>query len=336
MLRILRNIALALFALLALAAIALHFSARAALDTAYSHTAATEQLPWFTPDSPDGLVQVKSGDFVFRTRIAGFTENPEGPVVVLLHGWPTNSAMYIDLIPVLASAGYRVLAPDQRGYSPGARPEGAAAYRTDLLAGDMFDFATSVGAERFHLVGHDWGAIVGWQMVLTEPERVISWSALSVPHIAAFNEAIREDPEQQRSSSYVLLFTTPWLAESVFAMRDMAAMKVALEPMSEAQLSEYIALLSEPGALTATFNWYRASFRDAPAQAESANDVHTPTLFVWGKNDPAIRRYGVDAQQKYMKGPYELVEVEAGHWLFREQGEATTAAIVDHLATYAQ
>ena len=334
MLRVLGNIALVLLGLLLLAALALHFSARAALDHEFTYTAATEKLPWLTPDAPDGIVKVRSGDFVFRTRVAGFTTNPEGPVVLLLHGWPTTSAMYIDLIPQLAAAGFRVLAPDQRGYSPGARPRGSAAYGVDLLARDMFEFATSVGAERFHLLGHDWGAVVGWQMVLMEPDRLMSWTALSIPHIAAFNEAIAEDPEQRSRSAYIVLFATPWLAESLFAMRDMLAMRVALEPMSDTQMSEYLAMLREPGALTATFNWYRATVSDAPAPSTLEGEVHTPTLFVWGGNDPAVARYGVEAQRKYMKGPFEEVEVDAGHWLLREQGEATTVAVLSHLARY--
>ncbi|NND66735.1 MAG: alpha/beta fold hydrolase, partial [Halioglobus sp.] len=259
MLKIIKIVLLVLLALLALAAIALHFSARAALDKDYSYTTAANQLPWFAPDADDGVVRLRHGEFVFRTRIAGFTRNPAGPLVLLLHGFPTTSAMYADLIPQLAAAGYRVLAPDQRGYSPGARPAGPDSYRVDLLAKDMFDFATTVGAERFHLVGHDWGAVVGWQMVLTDPGRVVSWSALSIPHPAAFSEALREDPQQRRSSSYFLLFATPWLAESLFAMSDMAALRGMLAPMSDTQMTEYLAMLREPGALTAAFNWYRAT-----------------------------------------------------------------------------
>lgn len=336
MLRIIRNIALCLLALLALAAIALHFSARAALDKDFTYTAAVERLPLFAPDSPDGVVRLRIDDLVFRTRVAGFGRNPAGPLVLLLHGFPTTSAMYADLIPRLAAAGYRVVAPDQRGYSPGARPASSDAYRVDLLAQDMFDVASALGAERFHLVGHDWGAVVGWQMVLTAPERVVSWSALSIPHPAAFNEALREDPEQRSSSSYFLLFATPWLAESVFAMSDMAALRAMLEPMSDTQMEEYLAMLREPGALTAAFNWYRATMTVEAAQADFGGAIHTPTLFVWGGNDQAVARYGVEAQRQYMQGPFEEIEVSAGHWLLREQGEATTTAVLAHIRSYTQ
>jgi len=244
--------------------------------------------------------------------------------------------MYAELMPQLAAAGYRVIAPDQRGYSPGARPESPEAYRVNLLARDMFDFATAVGAERFHLVGHDWGAVVGWQMVLTEPERVASWSALSIPHPAAFGEALREDPEQQRSSSYFLLFATPWLAESLFAMSDMAALRGMLAPMSDSQMSEYLAMLREPGALTAAFNWYRATMKVTAAQTDNGVEVHTPTLFVWGANDPAVARYGVNAQRQYMRGPFNEVEVDAGHWLLRDQAEATATAVLNHIESNAR
>lgn len=336
MLKIIRNIALGLLALLALAALALHFSARAALDRDFTYSAATQRLPWFAADAPDGVVQLKSGEFTFRARIAGFAQNPRGPLVLLLHGFPTTSAMYIDLIPQLAAAGYRVVAPDQRGYSPGARPQGAQAYRVDLLAGDMFDLATTLGAQRLHLVGHDWGAVVGWQMVLAAPERISSWSALSIPHTAAFQEAIREDPEQRRRSSYFLLFATPWLAESLFAMGDMAALRAMLAPMNDVQMREYLAMLREPGALTAAFNWYRATLSLEAAQAAPGGQVDTPTLFVWGGNDPAVARYGVEAQRQYMQGPFQEIEVAAGHWLLREQGEATAAAILAHIDRFKQ
>ncbi len=334
MLRILRNIALVLLALVAVAAIALHFSARAALDHDYTYSAATQRLPLFAHGSPDGVVRIASGGMEFRARIAGFRQNPEAPLVLLLHGFPTTSAMYADLIPQLAAAGYRVVAPDQRGYSPGARPDGSAAYRADLLAADMFELATTLGAQRFHLVGHDWGAVIGWQMVLSDPSRITSWSALSIPHPAAFTEALRNDPEQRRSSSYFLVFATPWLAESLFAMSDMAALRAMLAPMSESQMAEYLAMLREPGALTAAFNWYRANISTGSAEADTGGAVTTPTLFVWGGSDPAVARYGVDAQRRFMQGPFEEVEVDAGHWLLREQPVATSDAIIGHLKDF--
>ena len=321
---------LLLSVLLVLAALALHISARAALDHDYGYTRAAAQLPEFRSGVADGLARIAIDELDFRVRVAGFERN-SGPVVILLHGFPANSAMYSDLLPRLVDAGYRVLAPDQRGYSPGARPQGSENYSVDKLGADVLALADAVGAERFHLVGHDWGAVVGWQLAIAQPGRVLSWSALSIPHPAAFAAALENDPEQRRRSAYFYLFATPWLAESLFASRDFALMRDFLTVMKPEQRSEYLAMLREPGALTAAFNWYRAMLSGAVTPGEAALQVEVPTLFVWGNRDLAVARYGVQEQARYIGGDYEVLELDAGHWLFREAGEATVAAITGHI-----
>ncbi len=333
----LRWLAILLVVPLAIWGVASHFSAQAALDRDFEYSAAAAKLPAFSPDTGEGLVQIEANGMSFRARVAGFDGQPDKPAVMLLHGFPVTSAMYADLIPRLAAAGYRVLAPDQRGYSPGARPVGASEYSMDKLTADAMALAEAVGFEKFHLVGHDWGAVVGWSVVMNHPEQVISWSPLSIAHPSAFGDAIANDPEQRSRSRYMILFATPWLAETVFSKQDFRLMRAMYASMSSTQLNEYLAMLREPGALTASFNWYRAAaFTEVDSSDSTENAINTPTVFVWGNQDLAVARYGVDAQAKFMKGPYDIVELEAGHWLLRDDPRQTIAAITQHINTYTE
>ncbi len=257
----------------------------------------------------------------------------EGEAVILLHGFPETSHMWIGLMERLAAEGYRCLAPNQRGYSPGARPEGIAHYRYIDIASDVLALADAWGAERFHLVGHDWGAACGWAVVSLRPERVLSWSALSVPHIAAFGRAIREDPDQQKRSQYVTFFQQPGVAEAFLSANDFAALKGIWTASSTAEVEDYLSVLSAPGALTAALNWYRGSRGLDPEDPDvTFGAVTTPTLTIWGNQDTAIGRVSTEWAPAYMKGPYRFVELDAAHWLIQEHPERVASEIVDHLA----
>jgi pimeloyl-ACP methyl ester carboxylesterase len=143
------------------------------------------------------ICEIAANGLKFRCREAGSAGEP----VILLHGFPETSHMWIGLMERLASEGFRCLAPDQRGYSSGARPEGIEHYRYQDTASDVVALADAVGFSRFHLVGQDWGAGCGWAAVDLYPGRILSWSALSVPHVAAFGTAIREDPTSSSGAS---------------------------------------------------------------------------------------------------------------------------------------
>ena len=240
--------------------------------------------------------------------------------------------MWSELLPVLAAAGYRVLAPDQRGYSPGARPGSAGDYQLAELVADVEALADALGFERFHLVGHDWGSAVGWALAGQSPQRLLSWTALSLPHLDAFAEAVNNDPDQQSRSGYMLFFQAPiipelllrWLLRSAESVRDM------YDPsLPQAHLEEYVAVLAESGAMSAALNWYRASGLSAPPV--SLGDIKTPTLLLWGSQDIAIGRSSVDATAAHMQGPYRLLILEAGHWLMQEATEPVITAILGHL-----
>lgn len=272
--------------------------------------------------------EISANGMTFRCREAGSSGEP----VLLLHGFPETSNMWVNLMERLAANGYRCLAPDQRGYSPGARPEGAEHYRYIDIASDALAIAEAWGVDRFHMVGHDWGASCGWAVLALHPERILSWTALSIPHQAAFGRAIREDPDQQTRSQYVTFFQQPGMAESVLSANDFDGLKRIWAMASDDGVAEYLSVFSQPGALTAAINWYRGSRGFDPEDPDvTFGPVSTPTLMIWGNQDAYIGRAAIEAAPAYMTGPYEFVELDAGHWLVQEQPEAVEQHLLAHL-----
>ncbi len=258
-----------------------------------------------------------------------------GELVVLLHGFPETSHMWRPLISRLAEEGFRVLAPDQRGYSPGARPEGKENYLYANLASDVLGLADAVGSTRFHLVGHDWGAGAGWSVVCSAPQRVASWTALSVPHLAAFSNAIREDSDQQSRSQYIKLFVQEGVAEAALTANDNAVLKNIWSACNAETIEEYLRVFTQPGALTAALNWYRGSNGlDSANPSITFGDVYVPTMMIWGNTDSAIGRKSNEDARQYMKGPYTFVELDAGHWLIQEQPEAVISNVLSHVKAH--
>jgi pimeloyl-ACP methyl ester carboxylesterase len=260
----------------------------------------------------------------FRCRVCG----PEsGKPVILLHGFPESSAMWVQTMGSLAEKGYRSLAPDQRGYSPGARPKDRSAYAMDQVASDVIALADALGWEKFHLVGHDWGAGCGWTVVQLFPERLLSWTALSLPHMAAFGKAIRTVPEQKKKSRYMVFFQIPVLPE--LALGWWALEKVWRDAGAE-ERDDYRALFRPYGARRAILNWYRAVRR----RTVTYSDVSVPTLFIWGNRDEVIGRAGAEDTKRFMKGDYRFVEVDAGHWLPRQAFDRVMDEISLHLESH--
>lgn len=300
------------------------------LDRRRTHTRESAGLPMLDAGiaPAEGLVRICCGGLTFRARVANF--GAEGDVVIMLHGFPQTSAAWEPLMKSAASRGYRALAIDQRGYSPGARPDGVDAYTIDRLVGDVIAIADQLGIQRFHLVGHDWGAAVGWAVVMTHPERVISWSALSIAHSVAFVEAVRNDSEQRRKSAYFLLFRMPWLPEALLSWgRHRLLRRLMYRWMPESHEREYLRVFAEPGALTSVLNWYRAMGR--PAGLDANPKVSLPVLFVWGNRDPAAGRVAVENTANYVCGEYRFIELDAGHWLLERRTTEVIEAIVAHI-----
>src|SRR5438309_4616266 len=255
-------------------------------------------------------LEIPVGEFTFDARAAG---PADGELVLLLHGFPETSHEWRAQLPALAQAGYRAVAPDQRGYSPRARPEGVENYRVDKLAADVLAIADWMGGHQFHLVGHDWGAMVAWQLAGHHQERLRSLTPVSVPHPAAFARALQGEEQQQRSS-YVGLFQQEGKAEEVLLANDAAALKAMLTGAGDDDdIARYARIMQEPGALTAALNWYRAIDL---AMVPGMGPIPMPTMFVWSTNDLALGRDGAEATGEFVEGPYRFEVLEGvTHWV---------------------
>jgi len=264
---------------------------------------------------------------------------PDGDPVLLLHGFPQNGASWTAVAQRLADRGYRALAPDQRGYSPGARPAGRAAYRASELVADALAVVDEhVGpAARVHLVGHDWGAAVAWGLAARHPDRLRTLSAVSVPPPAAYLRAL-VTTRQAAKSWYVYALQVPGLAERVLGAksrpysRRFAAMLRRAGQSPEAAARD-AALLADPSALTAALNWYRgmlAGRRGAPA-----GRITVPTLFVWSDGDVAIARQSTELAHQYVEGPFRYVELRGvSHWIPDEAPDQLADLLLEHMAEY--
>lgn len=244
--------------------------------------------------------------------------------VLLLHGFPQTARAMLPVAQELVAAHLRVVVPDQRGYSRDARPLDVAEYSIELLVGDALGLLDAAGIDQVHLVGHDWGALVAWTLAANAPGRVKSLTAISVPHPAAFGRALQGDLDQQQRSAYLQLFQAPnGVAEQVLLAHDAAKLRAMYGPEVPAEaVGEYVARLSEPGALSAALSWYRAL---SPAQLLVVPPVSVPTTFVWGAGDVAIGRVAATGCAEFVSGDYDFVELpDQGHWL----PEAATAEVV--------
>ncbi len=279
----------------------------------------------------ESFADVSVDELTFTCRVSGM-EN-DGEAVILLHGFPETSRMYYDLIPVLVSEGFKVVAPDQRGYSPGARPSKISDYSIDKLSQDVIDIADAFQFEKFHLIGHDWGSAVGWVTVAFHSERVISWTALSVPHLDAFFKAMNNNPEQQRKSQYIKFFKKPILPEFYFSIFGYKYLRDIWRKSSKEEIEKYLEVFKQKGALKASLNWYRANMKN---DDKSIGDIAAPTLIIYGLKDMAIGEKSVDESEKYLKGEYKIEKLESGHWLIQESFEAVSKSIINHLTNYSQ
>jgi pimeloyl-ACP methyl ester carboxylesterase len=261
--------------------------------------------------------------------IAGPTD---GETVLLLHGFPQTRHTWRAELPALATAGFRACAPDQRGYSAGARPEGIDAYRVEHLVADVLAIASSLGAERFHLVGHDWGGQLAWVVAALHPERVRSLSVLSRPHPAAFVRAMSADSAQPSRSRHHRAFQRPRATDEILA--DGCARLRAIyagQGVPQAEADAYLATLGERPALDAAINWYRAA-GSSEIRAAEVPAVRVPTLYVWGDADATVGREAAVASGSFVDAPYRFVELAGiGHFLTDEAPGAIPPLLVEHL-----
>ncbi len=251
---------------------------------------------------------------------------PDG-VIVLLHGFPQNRHQWDAVTPALNAAGYRTLAPDQRGYSPRARPSGRRAYRISELVDDVAALIDATGEDKVHLVGHDWGAQVAWSLASKYPERLHTLTAVSVPHPQAFTGALRHG--QLRKSWYMLLFQLPVLPELIVpSSRGIALMTMG--GITAEQMRGYVEPLGRDG-VGAAINWYRA-LPFSQREKGYGRSTTVPTTYVWSEGDTALGRTAAEATERYVKADYRFeVLPRLSHWIPDEAPDELARIVLERV-----
>jgi len=259
-----------------------------------------------------------------------------GTPVVLLHGFPEFWYAWRKQIPALVEAGCRVIVPDQRGYNLSDKPKGVKAYAIHELVNDVIGLIDALGYEKVNLVGHDWGAAVAWLLAIWNPERLHRLGILNVPHPAVMRRFLQRDLEQLRRSWYVFFFQLPWLPEAgmradnwrgaVHALRGSGR----IHTFTNEDIEKYKEAWSQPGAMTAMINWYRAAARH---QLPSKKDpqIRVPTLMMWGMQDVALSHRMARPSMDYCDEGNLIFFPEATHWVQRDEAEAVNHYLIDFL-----
>ncbi|MGR6520368.1 alpha/beta fold hydrolase [Rhodococcus erythropolis] len=273
--------------------------------------------------SSTSTYEIPVGDLTFDVLISG---PDDGIPLVALHGFPESAASWGKVTPLLTAAGYRVIAPNQRGYSASARPEGVDAYKIEHLVADVVGLLDALGLSDAHLVGHDWGSAVAWQVAGRHPNRIRSLTAISVPHPTAFGWALREDEDQKQRSSYIGLLRQEGKAEEVLSEDNFRRLRAMFDGQIDPEFAdEHIRVLSGEGALTGALNWYRAMTRDFG----DIDRTTVPTTYVWSTGDTALGRAGAERCGEFVDAPYEFVVLDGGsHWIPEERAEELAEAIL--------
>ena len=287
---------------------------------------------------------VKANQFTFTVDVCGA---PDAQPVIALHGFPQSRHSWRELLDVLADKGFRGIAPDQRGYSPGARPVGVEHYDTKHLVSDVLAIADALG--------HDWGGQVAWLTAAQHPERLRSLTVLSRPHPAAFAEALRDDPAQAAKSRHHKAFQDPAMAARLLtadakAVRDTLIYENAAglfgmdsaesttlkRRMSDQKVAEHLSVLGSEAAMNAALNWYRAAFAGGSTLARAdVAAVRVPTLFIWGREDMSVGASAAAATPRYVSNDCQFQAIAgAGHFLAEEVPQRVASLVVAHLAAH--
>jgi pimeloyl-ACP methyl ester carboxylesterase len=282
------------------------------------------------------MAEIVTGQGRFTAEIAG---PGGGPLVVLLHGFPQSRHTWREQVPALAQAGYRAVAPDGRGYSPGARPDPAVdvgAYSVERLVADVLDQADAVagpGGAAFHLVGHDWGGQVAWITAARHPGRLASLTILSRPHPEAFRRALREDPDQRHRSRHHRAFLDPGtedrlLQDDARPLREL----LANGGVPDAHIDEYLSVVGARAALSGALAWYRAN--DLGHSGEMAS-IDVPTLYLWGEQDATVGRVAAEMTAQYVRADFRFEALPGvGHFVTDQDGATVSRLLLEHLAAH--
>jgi pimeloyl-ACP methyl ester carboxylesterase len=267
-----------------------------------------------------------------------YVEAGEGPLVLLLHGFPQFWYQWRHQIPALVEAGFRVVAPDMRGYNLSDKPPGVRAYRVELLARDVERLILVCGERTASVVGHDWGAIVAWVAAMHHPGRVERLVILNVPHPARFLDGLLS-PGQLLRSSYIFFFQIPRLPEEVICAGDFALLRSALrrDPVrpgtfAAEDIERYLRALARPGALTATLNYYRALLRNPGETRALLKRIEAPVLVIWGERDRFLSRRLAEPPRLWVPNLLRVERLQdASHWVAEDRPLEVNTLLLDFL-----
>jgi pimeloyl-ACP methyl ester carboxylesterase len=259
-----------------------------------------------------------------------------GTPVVLLHGFPEFWYGWRKQIPALVEAGCRVIVPDQRGYNLSDKPQGVKAYAMDKLVNDVIGLIDALGYEKVNLVGHDWGAAVAWVLANQYPERLHRLGIINVPHPEVMKRFLKRDLEQLRRSWYIFFFQLPWLPEAGMRADDWRGAVRALRgsglihTFTNEDIEKYKEAWSQPGAMTAMINWYRAALRyKIPIPTDAR--IRVPTLMMWGMKDVALSHRMARPSMDYCDEGNLIFFPEATHWVQLDEAGSVNHYMVDFL-----
>jgi epoxide hydrolase 4 len=258
----------------------------------------------------------------------------QGPLVILLHGFPEFWRGWIKQIGPLAQAGWRVWAPDQRGYNLSDKPKGLAAYQIETLAKDVLGLIEASGREKACLVGHDWGAAVAWWVALRYPEKVARLAILNVPHPVVMIRTLRTNRAQLRKSWYIFFFQIPFLPEALTRRNDWAFAVRSLKGSSrrgtfnDDDIREYRRAWGRKNAFHSMLNWYRAAVQRPPKTPPDPR-IHLPTLVLWGEKDRFLGREMVQPSLDLCDDGRVLFFEQATHWVQHEEPEKVNSLLID-------
>lgn len=255
-----------------------------------------------------------------------FVAAGEGPPVLLLHGFPDTHTTWRRQLPVLAQAGFRVIAPDLRGYGKTDMPRDTGAYAIGFLADDVLRLMDALGIEKAAVIGHDWGGLIGWHLAMHAPDRITRFAALSTGHPAAI---ARAGLRQRLRFWYVALFMTPVLAEKVIKANDWYALRQLSK--NEEQQAIWRAALEPEGRLSAALNYYRANFK--PGAQRRWKPVDIPVMGIWSERDPALGEKQMADSAQYCRAGFRFEQIDgAGHWLHLSAADRVNPLLRDFLA----
>jgi pimeloyl-ACP methyl ester carboxylesterase len=266
-----------------------------------------------------------------------YVEAGEGPLVVLLHGFPEFWWSWRKQIPALAAAGFRVVAVDMRGYAQSDKPPHWRDYRLEILAGDIAGLIAALGEERAHVVGHDWGAAVAWAVATLHPERVERLAILNVPHPETMLRTLRSSPRQLRRSWYMFFFQIPWLPERLLrrgGRRGLERIYGEARPgaFTAEDYGRYEEALLGPGGLKGPIDYYRAALRQSPRRAQAFfRPIPAKTLVIWGELDRHLLAKMAEPDPRLVPDVRVVRLPDASHWVHHDEPDEVNRLLVEHL-----